>query len=204
MTYSHLASLCVVEAGCEVSVFWISGRQALRFTPGASDDLTTLSRALAMVLGPRRGVPVMALHFIWCPADQGRVTAFVLVQEIRRNPVLDEFRPGAAAWHGSHWCFACYDSCHDADEPSAPRSRQENCARCEPDCICEHCRLWLPVEQWCCFLCLEARDLAGLRLSRRQLRRMCAVLPSLRELDPPDADAEELVHTVQQLLGDAL
>ena len=65
-------------------------------------------------------------------------------------------------------CCCCDDPCENADY-DGKRTRDENCYRCAPDCMCESCRVPIPARGWVWFLCLEETE--QVFLNHAQLRR---------------------------------
>jgi hypothetical protein len=151
-----------VPANCIVKVNTTTGKCLISVAIGAPCDLIVVSLALVIVIAKRISAPRMSLHLVWpvLPAS-GADTTMVDVQCIV-SPMsehrwwLDE--PEVDEEDGVVECDVCQDPCPDADRRDAPRSRKENCVRCEPCCLCALCRVQKVDGDWYCFDCIGAGD----------------------------------------------
>ncbi len=167
----------IVRSGTVLQVRTLAGRLLLEWSPAENTDVGTRSLALTICAARTLRVPRRCLFMTWLlPASvAARATTPGTVVPITCTVMdIDE---DFLYTDVDYECFCCGDPCEDADDACAPRSRVENCERCQPCLLCEECSFQF-ADRSCCPLCLTVEDLP--RLTPRQMRRACLVRPALR------------------------
>ena len=115
----------------------------------------TLEMGIHIFLARKLLVPEVTISIAWTKetATDGmlRLTAAYVITI--SDSVIDAFNARIEDRH-AHACFLCLEKCEDADEPGATRSREENCAICNPCSLCDRCRTVIVSRGRKCATCL--------------------------------------------------
>ena len=147
------------EAGLRLKVYRPSGELVLGWVLPKLMNAEHLRLAVLYRVAAQERIPRCCVAIVWGQPgiyQQGEITAqFVtttLTQE--ESNKWAEYSDESHDEHGLPLCMVCYDPCHDADHPFAPRTREDNCIMCTPCFLCEECTVQ-GLQGRLCLLCVQ-------------------------------------------------
>ena len=155
----------IVRRGTVLQLHDLAAQLLLAYSLPGDTDVGTLSLALTTCAARTLAVPHRCIFLTWPPPPLVRASPGTVVNITCTLVDLDESFVGADGE-----CFACGDTCEDADDPRVARTREQNCVRCVPCYLCLACSFSVIS---CCPFCLEPGELELLTPTQR--RRACLV-----------------------------
>ena len=134
-----------------VDVYTIGGGKLLSWLAEETIDIKVASLSILEIVCKQENVPFLCANLIWVEVTNGVCTTKLVTRQLSTKDKESMFDVRTS-------CMVCGDLCENQDDPGAERIREENCYECDPECLCDLCRVVLldgtPT-------CLECMNISG-------------------------------------------